>query len=127
MGFVCVVSGQINLVLYERLGMKRLIIYVQIITIVAASFIVMVQQKILKFDGPVDENLFVSIAIPLALLFMSCAIQVGFTGVVQSAYQDERIFPFSRKATAINLIILVSKTCNIHEMFRRSPCVLKSC
>lgn len=48
---------------------------------------------------------------------MSCAIQVGFTAVIQSAYQDERVFPFSKKATAINIIILVSKTVTISAPF----------
>lgn len=54
---------------------------------------------------------------PCALVFVSLAIQVGFTAVVQSAYQDERVFPFSRKATAINIIILVSKTVTIGAPF----------
>lgn len=35
-----------------------------------------------------------SIAIPVLLLFMSCAIQVGYTAVIQAAFQDERILPF---------------------------------
>lgn len=48
---------------------------------------------------------------------MSCSIQVGFTAVVQSAYQDERIFPFKKKATAINIIILVSKLFTIGAPF----------
>lgn len=51
------------------------------------------------------------------MLFLSCAVQVGFTAVMQAAYQDERIFPFSKKASAINLIILVSKTATIGAPF----------
>lgn len=53
----------------------------------------------------------------MALVLLSCAIQVGFTAVVQSAYQDERVFPFSKKATAINIIILVSKTVTVSAPF----------
>jgi len=51
------------------------------------------------------------------LLLLSCAVQVAFTAVIQAAYQDERVFPFSRKATAINIIILVSKTATIGAPF----------
>jgi len=49
-GAVCIVSGYINLLLYERLGMKQLIIYCQIITIIGATFIIMVQEKIFKYN-----------------------------------------------------------------------------
>jgi hypothetical protein len=58
-----------------------------------------------------------SISMPVALFFSCTAIQVGFTAVVQSAFQDERIFPFSKKATAINIIILVSKASTIGAPF----------
>lgn len=42
-GVVCIISGQINLFLYPLMGMKWLIISVQIITLFAASYIVLVQ------------------------------------------------------------------------------------
>lgn len=57
------------------------------------------------------------ISIPVLLLFMSCAIQVGYTAVIQAAFQDERILPFGQKATAINIIVLVSKTLTIGAPF----------
>ena len=58
-----------------------------------------------------------AISIPVLLLFMSCAIQVGYTAVIQAAFQDERILPFGQKATAINIIVLVSKTLTIGAPF----------
>ena len=51
------------------------------------------------------------------LLIMCCAIQVGYTAVIMSAFQDERLFPFGRKSTAINIIVLVSKSCTIGAPF----------
>ena len=90
------------------------------------TFIVLVQQKILKFEEEENEIYFVNIGIPLALIFLSMACQVGFTSVTQSAYQDDRIFPFKRKATAINVIILLSKFFTIgvsfvNEMYEPIP------
>ena len=116
-GFVCIVSGQINLLLYPKLGMKTLVLIVQTISIFVGTYIVLVQQHILAFEDEEKEQLFVNISIPVALLFLSCSIQVGFTAVVQSAYQDERIFPFKKKATGINIIILVSKVFTIGAPF----------
>lgn len=83
----------------------------------AAGYICLVQTKVFSFEDEEQEKLFVSISIPVALVLLSCTIQVGFTAVVQSAYQDERVFPFSKKATAINIIILVSKTATITAPF----------
>jgi hypothetical protein len=48
---------------------------------------------------------------------MSLSIQVGFTAVYQTAFQDERIFPFDKKTTAINIVVLVSKTITIGAPF----------
>ena len=42
---------------------------------------------------------------------------MGYTGVTQCAYQDERIFPFSKKATAVNAVVLVSKFFSIGVAF----------
>ena len=54
--------------------MKALIIYCQIITITAATFIVMVQEKIFKYNDTESEALFVAIAIPGALVLMCLSI-----------------------------------------------------
>ena len=97
--------------------MKLLIIIVQCISIVAAGYICLVQTKVFSFEDEEQEKLFVDISIPVALVLLSCTIQVGFTAVVQSAYQDERVFPFSKKATAINIIILISKTITVAAPF----------
>ena len=35
----------------------------------------------------------------------------------QTAFQDERIFPFDKKTTAINIVVLVSKTITIGAPF----------
>ena len=48
---------------------------------------------------------------------MSCSIQVGYTAIFQSVYQDERVLPFSKKATATNIIILISKSITIGAPF----------
>jgi short subunit fatty acids transporter len=37
--------------------------------------------------------------------------------VVQSAFQDERVMPFNKKATGINIIVLVSKSITIGAPF----------
>ena len=50
-------------------------------------------------------------------MFLSGFIQVGFTAVVQTAFQDERIFPFAKKATAINIVVLVSKCATVGAPF----------
>lgn len=84
-GFVSIVSGQINIWLYEPMGMRSLLMLVEVIMISSCSFIILVQQKILKFEDPESELYFVNIGIPLALIFLSCACQVGFTGVTQCA------------------------------------------
>ena len=85
--------------------------------IIAASYIVLVQQKVLKFEDEEQELIFINISIPVALLFLSSAIQVGFIAVAQAAYQDERIFPFSAKASAVNVIYLVSKAGTVSAPF----------
>lgn len=80
-GFTSIISGQFNVWLYAPLGMRRLIQLVEIVMIASCTFIVLVQQKILRFDDSESELYFVNIGIPLALIFLSCACQVGFTGV----------------------------------------------
>ena len=77
----------------------------------------MVQQKILRFESEESEMYFVNIGIPIALIFLSLSCQVGFTSIVQCAYQDARIFPFEKKGTATNIIILVSKFFTIGVSF----------
>ena len=78
---MCIVSGQLNLILYEKLGMKALVIYCQIITVIAGTFIVLVQEKLIKFSSVDSETLFVNIAIPGAIVLMSLSIQVGYTSI----------------------------------------------
>jgi len=73
-GVVCIISGNINLLFYERCGMKLLVIIASSINAVSATYIVLVQQKVLRFEDEEQENLFVQISIPTALVFLSCAI-----------------------------------------------------
>jgi len=87
------------------------------ITICAATYIVLVQEKILKYQDSDQELLFVNLSIPIAIVLMSCSIQVGYTAIFQSVYQDERVLPFSKKATATNIIILISKSITIGAPF----------
>lgn len=116
-GCVCIIAGQVNLFLYDKLGMKALIIYTQLITITAGVFIVLVQERIIKLEDPLSEQLFVKLSVPIAICLMSLSIQVGYTAIFQSVYQDERVLPFSKKATATNIIVLVSKTLTIGAPF----------
>ena len=85
--------------------------------LVAALYIVLVQQKVLKFEDEEQELIFINISIPVALLFLSTAIQVGFVAVSQAAYADERLFPFSAKASAVNVMYLISKAATISAPF----------
>lgn len=68
-------------------------------------------------EDPSSEKIFESIAVPVAICLMSLSIQVGYTSVFQSVYQDERMLPFSKKATATNIIVFVSKTLTIGAPF----------
>mgnify|MGYP006932351629 CR=1 FL=1 len=81
-GIVSICSGNINLLLFPLLGMKRLIQCVEFVMITSCVFIIMVQQKYLKYDDPDSELYLVNISIPLALIFLSSSCQVGFTAVV---------------------------------------------
>ena len=49
-GFVSIASGQCNIWLYEPLGMRSLLFLVESIMIVSCTFIILVQQKLLKFE-----------------------------------------------------------------------------
>ena len=97
--------------------MKLLVIIAQCVNVVATTYIILVKTKVFSYEDPDQEELYMNISIPIALFFQCTAIQVGFTAVVQTAFQDERIFPFSKKATAINIIILVSKAATIGAPF----------
>lgn len=116
-GIVCIISGQLNLVLYPRLGLKTLVIWMNSIGIVATSFIIMIQQKVIAYSDKDEEFLFVSIAVPSFLVVLSLCIQVGFTAIFQVAFEDDRIFPFKRRATSCNIIIMVSKALSIGAPF----------
>ena len=48
-GVVSILAGQVNLILYSPLGLKSLVQLVLVIMASTCSFIVLVQQKILKF------------------------------------------------------------------------------
>lgn len=71
----------------------------------------------MKYQDPAEEIVFVELSIPVAIVLMGCSIQVGYTAIFQSVYQDERVLPFSKKATATNIIILVSKSFTIGAPF----------
>ena len=85
-GFTSIISGQCSMWLYQPLGLRNLIVLVEVIMIGSCAFIILVQRKVLLFDDPESELYFVNIGIPLALIFLSCSCQVGFTGVTQASY-----------------------------------------
>jgi hypothetical protein len=72
--------------LYERLGLKTLVLIMQSVNIVFSIFMVLIQQKVIKSDNPDEESTLVNVSIPIALFFMSLSIQVGFTAVYQTAF-----------------------------------------
>ena len=51
-GLVCIIAGQINLMTYEWLGMRVLVIIAQSVNIVSTSYIIAVKTKFFKFDDP---------------------------------------------------------------------------
>ena len=53
-GFVTILSGQVNLILYSPLGLRSLIQMVLVVMISTCAFIILVPQKILKFQ---DEEM----------------------------------------------------------------------
>jgi len=116
-GLVCIISGQFNLFLYPKLGLRNLVFWTQGFSIVAATMILLIQMKVFHFDSPEEEVLFVSISIPCFLFMLSLAVQVGFTAIFQAAFEDDRILPFNKRATSINIIILVSKSVTIGAPF----------
>jgi len=85
-GLVCIIAGQINLMTYEWLGMKVLVIIAQCVNIVFTTYIILVKTKVFSYEDPEQEELFMAVSMPIALFFVCTAIQVGFTAVVQSAY-----------------------------------------
>jgi hypothetical protein len=64
-----------------------------------------------------DEELFIAIIVPILMFILTLNIQIGYTAIFQSAFEDDRIFPFRVRATSINIIILVSKTVTIGAPF----------
>jgi len=97
--------------------MKWLIVGCQVFAILSAGFIVMVQQKTIAYEDEDQELLFIQISIPVCLAILSLANQVGFTAVYQTAFEDDRIFPFNKRATSINIVILVSKSITVAAPF----------
>jgi len=61
--------------------MKTLILYTQSMTIICATFITLVQERIIKLEDPYSEMIFVQVAVPVAICLMSLCIQVGYTSV----------------------------------------------
>lgn len=80
-GVVCIISGQINLLAYPRLGLKWLVVITQITAIISSSYIILVQEKTISYEDEDQEDVFVKVSIPAALFFLSLAIQVGFVAV----------------------------------------------
>ena len=58
-----------------------------------------------------------NISIPIAILFLNTTILVAFTSILSAAYNDERIFPFSRKVSAVSVIFLFSKIVTVAAPF----------
>jgi len=64
-----------------------------------------------------EERTLLNISIPLILIFLSLACQAGYSSLTMTIFQDEQIFPFEKKATAINIILFVSKIFTIGAAF----------
>mmetsp|Transcript_29935 Transcript_29935/g.45778 ORF Transcript_29935/g.45778 Transcript_29935/m.45778 type:complete len:180 (+) Transcript_29935:1022-1561(+) len=116
-GFVALASGHTTLLLYSKMGLRKVIQIVQIISMISCAVIVLVQQRVIVLNEPMAEIYLINIVIPLALIFLSLSCSVGYTCVTQCAYQDRRIFPFEKKGLAINCIILVSKFFTVGASF----------
>mmetsp|Transcript_5722 Transcript_5722/g.9090 ORF Transcript_5722/g.9090 Transcript_5722/m.9090 type:complete len:116 (-) Transcript_5722:116-463(-) len=99
-GAVIMISGEFVYLMHPWLGLKRLIIVVQIVSLLTATFIALVHERVIKYDDPEQEERFFQVGITAALLFLTLSIQIGFTGIGQSLYEDERLIPYARKGTA---------------------------
>ena len=116
-GVVCIVSGFFNLWLYPLLGMKVLILWTNSIGLVSTFFLILTQQKIIALENAEEEEVFIAVLVPILIFFLALNIQIGFTAIFQSAFEDDRIFPFRVRATSCNIIIMVSKTITIAAPF----------
>lgn len=116
-GFVLIVSGQLVMFLFKPLGLRLMIQVSTSMMMVAAIFIILLQQRWLSFSDSDEEVELLNYCIPLTLLILSLSCQMGFCSIGQTVFQDERIFPFERKATAINIIIFISKIFTIGASF----------
>ena len=67
----------------------------------------------MKFQDELVQIYFLNISVPLALLFLNTSISVAYSSILTAAYHDERIFPFSRKVSAISTIFMFSKIITI--------------
>lgn len=81
-GVIAIVSGQLVLAFYETHGTKNLLFYSTAVTLVSAALMVLMHQHIIAFGDEGMEQTLLAISIPILLLFMSCAIQVGYTAVI---------------------------------------------
>ena len=73
-GIVCIITGPINFYLFNKLGLKMLLICTQCISITMSLFIILVQVKAFRYEDEEEEDMFIRVSIPISLLFMSLAI-----------------------------------------------------
>jgi hypothetical protein len=73
-GVVCILTGPINLYLFKILGLKMLLVCTQCLSILTSLFIILVQTKVFSYEDDEEEEMFIKISIPIALLFLSLAI-----------------------------------------------------
>ena len=116
-GIVAIISGNINLLLYHRLGMKFLLILTNIVGMVSTFIMILSHETFVASSKSQTKSLFLSIMTPSVMFLLSLCIQVGYTTIVQCAFEDDRILPFKIRATSINIIVLVSKTVTIGAPF----------
>lgn len=64
-----------------------------------------------------EEIILLNISIPLILFVLSLSCQAGYSSLTLTIFQDEQIFPFEKKATAINIIMFLSKIFTILSSF----------
>ena len=71
----------------------------------------------IAYEDPEEQKQMLDVSIPILVFILCLCIQIGYTTILQSMYQDERIFPFKQKCTAIQIITLVSKLFTIGAPF----------
>jgi len=66
--------------------MKELTLWSVGVTVISALMIIFIQQKVIGFSDYQAQHNLEQISIPVLLLFMCCAIQVGFTATIMAAF-----------------------------------------